>query len=266
MKTKFYSPVGVNFYPPYQGLPTNDVRVDVLFPIEHFDAIQKAVQNDENIFFNREILKNLDGGKEISDQTDIITLDVEKHNNEVWGVATVEHQQPFTENEITSLKQYIHYQYFESWGSEFEKNPIDTGDNGVGDIYVSFWYADEDYALMSKQEFPYHESEPEESIPVGLIHFSPDFQCDQTGGFPTILCWNRENGTAIIEPAPVYCDNSESAKQCFRDCADWGVRPCTSWEDYNRLLEGLGRDAYENAVPLDDEFDESEGMGGINGP
>ncbi|MFA6730483.1 MAG: hypothetical protein WC152_00795 [Candidatus Izemoplasmatales bacterium] len=93
------------------------------------------------------------------------------------------------------------------------------------------------------------------------VYISQDFQCDQTGGYPTSLVWNMARGTAILQPSPAFDDNSEEAKQCIRDCADWGVRPCTSWEDYNDLLEEIGEDAVRNAyVPDKDESEEFRGL------
>lgn len=93
------------------------------------------------------------------------------------------------------------------------------------------------------------------------IYSGADFQCDHTSGYPTVLVWNMDNGTAILQPAPAFDDNSEEANQCIRDCADWGVHPCTSWEDYNNLLESIGEDAVRNAyVPDDDETEEFGGL------
>ena len=99
----------------------------------------------------------------------------------------------------------------------------------------------------------------EQTVSIGDVHISPDFQCDQTSGYPTVLAWNKDNGTAILQPAPVFDDDSKESKQCLRECADWGVHPCASWEDYNGLLESIGEDAYYNAaVSLDDEDEDEE--------
>ena len=103
------------------------------------------------------------------------------------------------------------------------------------------------------------EKEIAETISIGDLHTSPDFQCDATNGYPTVLVWNKADSTAILEPAPTFDDDSEAANQCLRDCADWGVRPCADWQDYNDLLESIGEKAYENAaVPLDDEDENFE--------
>jgi hypothetical protein len=87
-----------------------------------------------------------------------------------------------------------------------------------------------------------------------------DFQCDQTGGYPSILCWNQDACKAWLEPASVFDDGSAEAKQCHKDCGEWGVRPCCSWEDYNALLESLGEDAAQTSVPNEDETEEFGGM------
>ena len=108
------------------------------------------------------------------------------------------------------------------------------------------------------------EREMMKSASIGDIHTSPDFQCDITGGYPTVLVWNQDRGTAILQPSPAFDDDSEESNQCIRDCAGWGVHPCSSWEDYNDLLKSIGEEAYANgAVPLDDE-DEDEKFGGMS--
>ena len=101
----------------------------------------------------------------------------------------------------------------------------------------------------------------EEQMPKADIFSGSDFQRDQTSGYPTVLVWNQTRGTAILQPAPAFDDDSDLANQCLRDCADWGVRTCNSWEDYNGLLKKLGPDAAENIVPIEDE---DEDFGGMN--
>jgi len=102
-----------------------------------------------------------------------------------------------------------------------------------------------------------------DQVSVGEIYTSQDFQCDQTGGYPTVLVWNMNRGTAILQPAPAFDDDTEEARQCIRDCADWGAHPCVSWAEYHDLLESVGEDAVRNAYVSPDE-DESEEFGGLN--
>jgi len=108
--------------------------------------------------------------------------------------------------------------------------------------------------------YHYYESLDVSELKDGDDIFSgSDFQCDQTGGYPAVLCWNQDERKAWLEPAPAFNDESPEARQCLKDCADWGVRPCCSWEDYNALLGSLGEDATQTAVPIEDEDEELGG-------
>jgi len=94
------------------------------------------------------------------------------------------------------------------------------------------------------------------------VYSGPDFQCDATDGFPTVLCYDLVDNQAWLEPAPAFCDKDDPLYQdCIEACRAWGQRPCESWEDYNYLLERIGEEAYENAaVEIEDQ-----GMGGMGG-
>jgi len=93
------------------------------------------------------------------------------------------------------------------------------------------------------------------------IYSGPDFQCDATDGFPTVLCYDLADNKAWLEPAPAFDDEDDSqCQECIEACRAWGHRFCESWEDYNGLLESLGEEAYENAVEIEDQ-----GFGGMGG-
>lgn len=85
------------------------------------------------------------------------------------------------------------------------------------------------------------------------IHVSPDFQCDQTGGFPTSLCvsWTLEKAWLDLNEHLSY-DGDISVYQ--RMCADYGIRQCADVDQFNSILEDLGEDAYQSAsLPIEDE-------------
>lgn len=89
-----------------------------------------------------------------------------------------------------------------------------------------------------------------------MIHISPDFQCDQTLGFPSSLCVCWEQGKAWLAPNDfMISDLPEDQKQEILDaCAEYGIRDCANTEDFNNLLRGLGEDAIDNAwLPEDEE-------------
>lgn len=91
-----------------------------------------------------------------------------------------------------------------------------------------------------------------------MIHVSPDFQCDQTLGFPTSLCVCWEQGKAWLAPNDFMMSDvpDDQAQDVLNACAEYGIRNCEDAEDFNNLLRGLGQDAMDNAWLPDDE----EGM------
>lgn len=88
-----------------------------------------------------------------------------------------------------------------------------------------------------------------------MIHISPDFQCDQTLGFPTSLCVCWEQGKAWLAPNDFMLEDlpDEQAQSVLEACAEYGIRNCGSAEDFNELLRGLGQDAMDMAWLPDDE-------------
>lgn len=98
----------------------------------------------------------------------------------------------------------------------------------------------------------------------GEVYTSPDFQCDQTGGFPTSLCVCWEQNKAWLElNESLLMDRDDMELGYYRDlCADYGIRQCCDIEQFNALLQGLGEDAVQSAELFSDE-DESITMGGM---
>lgn len=88
------------------------------------------------------------------------------------------------------------------------------------------------------------------------LYISPDFQCDQTGGFPTSLCVCWEKGKAWLVPNESMITNENEIWALEEQCAEFGIRSCYDTEDYNNLLRELGQDAVDMAWLPDDE----EGM------
>lgn len=88
------------------------------------------------------------------------------------------------------------------------------------------------------------------------IHTSPDFQCDQTGGFPTSLCVCWKKGKAWLALNESMIQDGENVSEYEQYCADFGFRSCCDEDDFNRLLSELGEDAVQNASL----YSEDEGM------
>lgn len=78
------------------------------------------------------------------------------------------------------------------------------------------------------------------------LYVSPDFQCDQTGGFPTSLCccWGKGKAWLVLNE---FMMEQEEELTLREQCADFGIRNCYDAEDFNNILFELGRDAIDIA-------------------
>ena len=90
------------------------------------------------------------------------------------------------------------------------------------------------------------------SDPDGL-YVSPDFQCDQTGGYPTSLVVNWAENKAWLELNDTLAQEGEDITPYERGCAEWGIRDCWDAEDFNGMLMSLGEDAMDSAWMNPDE-------------
>ena len=90
-------------------------------------------------------------------------------------------------------------------------------------------------------------------------HVSPDFQSDQTGGFPVSLCVNWDEGKAwLMLNESLVMDRDEMELNYYRQlCADYGIRQCCDSEQFNNLLRDLGEEAIENGELFDDDMEQS---------
>jgi len=72
-----------------------------------------------------------------------------------------------------------------------------------------------------------------------------EFQCDETGGWPTCLMWNRAEGKAWLAPNDNLGDNDQYYEKAMRACENFGIRSCESVDDFNRILDSLGENAQQ---------------------
>ena len=99
--------------------------------------------------------------------------------------------------------------------------------------------------------------------PDDEIDTSPDFQCDQTGGYPTMLCVCWEKNVAWLELRYDLADEGLDLCVYEQGVADFGIRQCCDIEQYNDLLKDLGEDAYDMAyIPPEEEINEMT-LGGM---
>lgn len=92
------------------------------------------------------------------------------------------------------------------------------------------------------------------------IDISLDFQCDQTEGFPTMLCVSWELEKAWLQPAEHMAESDTELAMYNAMCAKFDIRNCSDAAEYNSILRSLGEDAIQSAG-IPDEDDQS--MGGM---
>ena len=107
---------------------------------------------------------------------------------------------------------------------------------------------------MNYEEFKKQIDRIQARVGILGVHTSPDFQCDQTDGFPTLLCW--ADGKAWLELNESLIHEGEDLSSYDRMCSDFGIRDCESIEDFNALLEELGDDAVQSATLYPEESEE----------
>ena len=90
----------------------------------------------------------------------------------------------------------------------------------------------------------------------GLVEYSGDFQCDQTGGCPTHLCWSRTDGLAWLQPYETSGLSEEQIEKCWRDCARYGIVRCETGKEFNDILKELGGYELECQEGLNEEDEE----------
>jgi hypothetical protein len=114
--------------------------------------------------------------------------------------------------------------------------------------------------LLPEEDAPPQENE--ETIDWQNTYVSPDFQSDQTEGFPASLCWDKNRGVAFLMLNESMAEDDTDMAHYEQLCEKFGSRPCDCRVNFNALLERLGDDAVDSAW-LPDE-DESEEYGGIS--
>jgi len=102
-------------------------------------------------------------------------VDVEVHDEKLWGVATLELTEPLTTEELATLQDYLTGQYSDGFGEGFEQRDIKID---RGELNVSLWsYEDEFYIVTERvfrQRLGLETERPEAPTPAQAALYEPD--------------------------------------------------------------------------------------------
>jgi len=101
-----------------------------------------------------------------------------------------------------------------------------------------------------------------DGIDWSQVYISHDFQCDQTEGYPTMLCWDMSKRKAWLDLNYSLAEEIEDISKFEMLCRDFGEQDCWDWDEFNSILGELGKDAVHNAYVADEYQDEE--YGGMN--
>ena len=110
--------------------------------------------------------------------------------------------------------------------------------------------------IMNRLEF----EERTEKLYTSDTYVSPDFQSDQTGGFPASLCVNWDTEQAWLALNYSLVKSGQDVSEYEQMCADYGIRNCHNAEQFNDILRELGEDAIQSGEIIDDKYIEMGGM------
>ena len=82
-------------------------------------------------------------------------------------------------------------------------------------------------------------------LKLGMVETTGDFQCDQTAGCPTVMCWSLSENVIWLEPAKFTGISKEQIEECWKACKEYGFRYCSKTGQYNYQLKTLSQEAYD---------------------
>jgi len=119
----------------------------IIYEVLIHEAILKDRMLDEA---RRGLMDYYDEKDSVNKKVHSLFVDVEVHDGQLWGVATITLLEPLAPEELAKLKDNLEGQYSDGFGESFEQHEIKT-DNG--DLYVSFWSHNRNFFMDTEAEF-----------------------------------------------------------------------------------------------------------------
>lgn len=144
IKRTFYCPIVGNIEDGYDDTFT----VGSSFLRDYAWAIEDAIEKDRRLD-DQDMAQYFHEDAGLRGKLASMVWGVEEYRGRLFGKIECSLKEEMTPAEEEILKDYISGQNSDGWGEHFEQCPIDTED---GNLYVSFWNAGDDYAIMTQDE------------------------------------------------------------------------------------------------------------------
>ena len=153
IEEKLYSPVFVKICTDENledyGDPLTQQTAAYYFDEIHYAILKErlAIESERGLM---EYFSYHDSNNAVDDKVYSLFVNVEVHDEKLWGDATIRLSEPLTHDEYDDLKDYILGQYSDGFGEGFEQREIRTDD---GELYVSLWDSGDEFFIDRQTEF-----------------------------------------------------------------------------------------------------------------